>query len=223
MKKPIELARALTPDGEIFTLSREAEELVVRVKGVLLMSSRRHGSERAMAEHGVLPIRHRPGARVLIGGLGLGFTLRATLNALQPDARVVVSELMAALLGWHEGEVGELTEYPLRDPRVLLAPKDVSLVLRESGPAFDAILLDVDNSPDALSHKGNAWLYGLAGLQTIHSRLTEGGLLVVWSSGESPAFGRRLTQAGFVARVERVYARGEIKKGGRHWLYVGAR
>jgi spermidine synthase len=223
MKKPIELARALTPDGEVFTLSREAEELVVRVKGVLLMSSRRHGSERAMAEHGVLPIRHRTEARVLVGGLGLGFTLRATLDVLQQDARVVLSELMTALLDWHEGEVGALTAYALRDPRVVLALEDVSLVLQRSGPAFDSILLDVDNSPDALSHKGNAWLYGLAGLQTIHSRLTEGGLLVVWSSAESPAFGRRLTQAGFTSRVVRVHARGEIKKGGRHWLYIGVR
>ena len=130
---------------------------------------------------------------------------------------------MTALIEWHDGEVGALTDYALRDPRVELTPEDVGLVLRAQGPAFDAILLDVDNGPDALSHKGNAWLYGLEGLRATRARLTEGGQLVVWSSGESPSFEKRLSQAGFAARVARVHARGEIKKGGRHWLYLGTR
>jgi spermidine synthase len=223
MKKPIELARALTPDGKPFTLSREADALVVRIQGALLMSSRQHGSERAMAQYGVLPIRERPSARVLIGGLGLGFTLRAALDVLRPDASVLVDELMKPLIKWHDGEVGALTEYALRDPRVQVSTDDVCDTLRSSGLPFDSILLDVDNGPVALSQSANSWLYSLEGLRVIRGRLNTGGRLVVWSAGQSPDFGRLMKRAGFVVEEVKVYARGEIKKGSVHWLYVGVK
>jgi spermidine synthase len=221
MKRPIELARATTPDGLPFTLTREADALVVRIKGALLMSSRQHGSERAMAQHGVSPIAQRPRVRILLGGLGLGFTLRATLDVLQSDSIVIVNELMKPLIEWHEGEVGALTEYALRDPRVSVLPADVCDTLRAPGEPFDSILLDVDNGPVAMSQSANAWLYQLNGLRTILSRLTAGGRLVVWSAGQSPSFANLMKRAGFAVEESKVHARGEIKKGSIHWLYVG--
>lgn len=221
--KPRELlSEAKTPDGAPITLTREAEAYVVRVSGVPLMSSRVHGSEEAMAELACAPLRERSGARVLVGGLGMGFTLRAALDALGPDAEVVVSELLPVLVEWNRGPLGPLAGAPLDDPRTTLAVGDLVALLRGTRPrSFDAILLDVDNGPDAFTVATNAWLYGPAGLSSMRAALRPGGVLVVWSAFQSPRFLRALRSAGFEAEVVAARARGAVKKGSRHHLYVG--
>lgn len=203
------------------TLVRQQGDLVVLVSGVPLMSSRVHGSEEVMAELACGPIRLRYGVRVLVGGLGMGFTLRAALDALGPDAKVVVSELMPALVEWNRGPLGPLAKHPLDDPRVSLVLGDVAAMLRASRETFDVVLLDVDNGPEAFTTPKNAWLYGPAGLETIRASLRIGGVVVFWSAFEAPGFERRLAEAGFQAETAPVRARGHVQKGSRHVLYVG--
>lgn len=221
--KPTELiAEAKTPDGAEMLLVRQAGALVVKIKGVPLMGSQAHGSEDAMAELACAPLRPRPGARVLVGGLGMGFTLRAALDALGPDAQVVVSELMPALVEWNRGVLGPLANHPLQDRRVELVPGDVAVLLRASRASFDAVLLDVDNGPEAFTTPKNRWLYAQAGLQAIRHALRPGGALVVWSAFPAPAFERQLRLSGFEVEVVPVRARGNrINKGSRHLLFVG--
>ncbi len=223
--KPRELlASTTTPDGAALTLTREAGALVVRVANVPLMSSRVHGSEEAMAEVACAGLAARAGARVLVPGLGMGFTLRATLDALGPDAEVVVCELLPAIVEWNrEGPLGALAGHPLCDARVRVVIDDVVRVVRASAPrSFDAILLDVDNGPEAFTVASNAALYEPAGLAALRAILRPGGALVVWSAHEAPRFERALRRAGFAsAEARRVRARGAIAKGSRHVLYVG--
>ncbi|UJR83332.1 Hypothetical protein I5071_54000 [Sandaracinus amylolyticus] len=213
------LAEASTPAGEPITLAREGVSLVVRVRNEVLMSSRVHGSEEAMAEVGCAGLRERRGVRVLIGGLGLGYTVRAALDALGPDAEVVVRELIPALVEWNRGTLGELAGRPLDDPRVRVEIGDVGDALEPS--RFDAILLDVDNGPEALTVPSNARLYGARGLERLRTSLRPGGALVVWSAFESPRFARALRAAGLNGEVVRVRARGKVARGSRHLLYVG--
>jgi len=217
------LGNAVTPDGAPITLTREGVALVVRVAHVPLMSSRVHGSEDALAEVGCAGLRARPGARVLVGGLGMGFTLRAALDALSPDAEVVVAELLATIVEWNRGPLGPLAGHPLDDPRARLVVGDVGGVLRSGRAAFDAIILDVDNGPEAFTVASNAWLYGREGLAKVHAALRPGGRLVVWSAVESAVFRQALRAAGFAVEVVPVRARGAVKKGSRHWLFVGRR
>lgn len=221
--KPRELlSESKTPDGDPITLTREAGAFVVRVSGIPLMSSRVHGSEEAMAALACAPLRDRSGVRVLVGGLGMGFTLRAALDALAPDAEVVVSELLPVLVEWNRGPLAPLAGSPLEDARASLALGDLAALLREaSARAFDAILLDVDNGPEAFTVATNAWLYAPAGLAAMRRALRPGGVLVVWSAFQSPRFLRALRGAGFEAEVVPARARGAIKKGSRHHLYVG--
>src|SRR5688500_14887241 len=198
--KPRELiGRGLTPDGRPLELTREPEGVVVRVGGVILMSSRVHGSEEAMAEVACAPLREEEGVRVLIGGLGMGFTLRAALDALGPDAKVVVSEISPSLIEWNRGLLGPLAGHPLDDPRTELVTGDLGVLLRNRPPPFDAILLDVDNGPEALTVPSNAWLYERAGLDAFKRALRPTGVLVVWSATESPRFVKVLRGAGFDA------------------------
>ena len=221
--KPRELlSESVTPDGAPITLTREAEALVVRVSGVPLMSSRVHGSEDAMAEVGCAPLRAREGARVLVGGLGMGFTLRATLDALGSDAEVVVSELLPIVVEWNRGPLAPLAGRPLEDPRVRLEVGHLAALVKRSPPrSYDALLLDVDNGPEAFTVASNAWLYARPGIDALKALLRPGGALVVWSASKSPRFERDLRAAGLTSEVVPVRARGPIKKGSRHLLYVG--
>ncbi len=214
------LAEARTPAGDPMTLTREGVSLVVRVRSEVLMSSRVHGSEEALAEVGCAGLASRRGARVLIGGLGLGYTARAALDRLAPDAEVVVRELIPALVEWNRGPLAALAARPLDDPRVVIEVGDVRDALG-GRQRFDAILLDVDNGPEALTVPSNSRLYGPAGLASLRGALRPGGALVVWSAGESPRFERALRAAGFTCEVVRVRARGAIRKGSRHFLFVG--
>ena len=215
------LGQSRTPDGASLTLTREGVALVVRVDNVPLMSSRVHGSEEALAEVGCAELRERPRARVLVGGLGMGFTLRAVLDALGADAEVVVAELLPTIVEWNRGPLGPLAGAPLDDTRATLFVGDVAAVLRAAPRAFDAILLDVDNGPEAFTVASNAWLYGRAGLAVLRRALRPGGRLVVWSAVESAPFTRALRAAGLAVEVRPVRARGAVRKGARHWLFVG--
>jgi spermidine synthase len=219
----IVLGESVTPDGAPITLTREGVSFVVRVAGVPLMSSRVHGSEEAMAEVGCAGLAARAGVRVLVGGLGLGYTLRAVLDALAADAEVLAAELLPVLVAWNRGPLGPLANHPLDDPRTRLFEGDVGIPIRNPGPRFDAILLDVDNGPEAFTVASNASLYGRAGLARLHAALRPGGRLVVWSAIESPAFQRALRSAGFREEVRAVRARGAVRKGARHWLFVAQR
>ena len=213
------IAEALTPAGDPMTLVHEGGAFVVRVRSEVLMSSRVHGSEEAMAEVGCRGFAARRGMRVLVGGLGLGYTARATLDLLASDGQLVIRELMGAIVEWNRGPLRELADAPLEDPRTQIEIGDVRHAL--GAARFDAILLDVDNGPEALTVPGNERLYGREGLASLRAALRPGGCLVVWSSAPSPRFERALRRAGMAPEVIRVRARGHVARGSRHLLYVG--
>jgi spermidine synthase len=206
-------------DGTELTLTRHVSELVIEADGHTLMSSRLHGSEDALATLGCARARALPRPRVLIGGLGMGFTLRAALDTLPPDARIVVAELAPAVVEWNRGPLGPLAGHPLDDGRVRLELGDVAAILRSSPRSFDAVLLDVDNGPAAMSALGNAGLYTEKGIAAARASLTPGGVLAIWSVGDERRFARRLRSAGFNVVCERVSARGG-KGGPRHTVLV---
>jgi spermidine synthase len=184
------------------------------------MSSRMHGSEEALAMFACGRARTLEEACVLVGGLGMGFTLRAALDLLPPGATVVVSELVPAVVDWNRGPLGPLARHPLKDKRVVVDVNDVAATLRSSPGRFDAVLLDVDNGPAAFTASHNASLYDDRGLAAVRASLKPGGVLAVWSSREDRRFEQRLRYGGFDVTVERV--RGRLKKGGpRHTIFLG--
>ena len=210
--------RATTPDGEPLALAREAGHWVIRVSGVPLMSSATYGSEQAMASVAAERVGKRRAPKILVGGLGMGFTVRAALDEFGKDARVVVAELLPSVIEFSRGVLGPLADHPLSDPRVELYEGDVRDKFQPN--AWDAVLLDVDNGPDAFTLAGNASLYGAASLSRVRKSLVDGGVFVTWSAYQSPPFESRLRSAGFQVEVMRVKARGKIKKGANHTLYV---
>jgi spermidine synthase len=206
----------------VMALMRRGDELVIRVDDRELMGSRVHGSEDALADLACDRLRDCAVARVLVGGLGMGFTLAAALRRLGPAGQVVVAELVPVVVEWNRGVVGEVAGRPLADPRVEVFEGDVSALIRETAQAWDAILLDVDNGPTALTRADNAGLYGWQGLDAAFVALRPGGILAVWSAAPDPGFTRRLEHAGFDVEVVEVRARG--KKGGRrHTIWLGRR
>lgn len=217
--KPTEcLGTATAPDGTVLTLYRHDGAYSIRVGGVELMSTRRYRSEDRLAELTCGPLARTAGARVLIGGLGLGFTLRAALRALAPDAHVVVAELVAGVIAWNQTAAYGLAAEALGDPRVTLRHADVAEVLREARGTFDAILMDVDNGAEALTTAGNAPLYRAAGIRTAAAALRPGGCLAYWSAGTDAAFEAALRRAGLAVDAVQVRAHGTA--GARHMLYV---
>lgn len=211
--------RAVGPGGAEWTLARRGDEWVVRARGRVLMSSRQHGSEEALAALALAKVA-RP-RTVLVGGLGLGFTLRAALDRLPADARVIVAELVPALASWNRDHLGRLAGRPLEDPRTRLQHGDVLARIAEAKGAFDAILLDVDNGPSALADAANARLYGGAGVSACRDALRPGGALAVWSAGPDERFRARLEKAGLEVEVHAVPARGGTSRGVRHVVFVG--
>ena len=191
--------------GSEFVLARHDEEWIVRVDGRVLMSSRMHDSEEALAEH-ALESSDDPEA-VLVGGLGLGFTLRAVLDRVADDAKVTVAELVPELVGWNRTHLAELHDHSLDDPRCEVVVGDVFDHIKRSPKTYDVILLDVDNGPVALSSAKNQRLYSEYGVRACHQALRSGGILAVWSSGPNARFERRLASAGFDVEVLRVAAR----------------
>jgi spermidine synthase len=219
--KPWELlGETCTPDDTHVTLMRRDGEYVILANGKSLMSSRMHGSEEALATLACRRARTLVEPCVLVGGLGMGFTLRATLDLLPRDATVVVAELLPAVVEWNRGPLGPLAEHPLKDRRVHVDVGDVAATLRSSAGRFDAVVLDVDNGPDAFTVSNNAELYSDRGLASVRAALTIGGVLAVWSASENRKFEQRLRYGGFDVDVERVRAR--QKKGGpRHTIFLG--
>src|SRR5215216_2951762 len=165
MKRFERLAEARTPNGTLLVLYRHDGAYLIRADGVELMSTRRHLSEDRLAEVACAPLREAPGARVLIGGLGLGFTLRAALRLLREDAEVVVAELLAEVIDWNADPRYDLSAEAMRDPRVRVVHDDVTKVLRANPGAFDAIMLDTDNGPDGMLMSENAPLYSRYGIE----------------------------------------------------------
>jgi spermidine synthase len=220
--KPWELlGETRTPEGSDVRLTRQDDEYVILVDGRTLMSSRRHGSEDALAALACAHLRSAGEPHVLVGGLGMGFTLRATLDLLPPDATVTVVELLPAVIEWNRGSLGPLAGYPLNDRRVRIEVGDVGVALRGSAPSgYSAILLDVDNGPAAFTATINGGLYDNAGVSAARAALAQGGVLAVWSARDDRKFEQRLRFHGFDVEVRRVRAR--LKKGGpRHVIFLG--
>jgi spermidine synthase len=215
------LGQTRTPAGDEIALTRRSGEYVILASGKSLMSSRMHGSEEALATFGCRRARTLDAPSVLIGGLGMGFTLRATLDLLPRDAQVVVAEFVPALVEWNRGPLGPLADHPLKDSRVAVEIGDVGAAIRGSCDRFDAILLDVDNGPAAFTASENESLYSDRGLAAARSALKAGGVLAVWSAREDRRFEQRLRYAGFTVTVERVRAR--LKQGGpRHVIFLAS-
>jgi spermidine synthase len=214
------LGEATTPDGTILRLTRRGSEYIILANGKSLMSSDMHGSEEALATFACHRARTMEEPCVLLGGLGMGFTLRAALDLLPSDAIVVVAELLPAVVEWNRGPLGPLAGHPLKDKRVRIEVGDVATTLKSSSGRFDAVLLDVDNGPTAFAASENGWLYGDRGIAAIRAALKMDGVMAVWSAREDRKFEQRLRYGKFTVEVERV--RGRLKMGGpHHAIFLG--
>jgi spermidine synthase len=221
MKRHERLAEATAPDGTHLTLIRHDGAYLLRANGAELMSTRRSHSEVELADVACLPIADRPAAHVLIGGLGLGFTLRATLRVLAPDARVTVAEIVQAVIDWNSNPEWGLSVDTLGDPRVTVRHADVLDVLRASVATFDAIMLDVDNGAEAMVTAKNSALYLDAGIRAAVAALRPGGVLAYWSAVADPPFVKRLERAGLTVTTQRSRAHGST--GPYHEIIVARR
>jgi spermidine synthase len=209
-------------DGSELCLYQRGTEFSIKIAGRgELMSSRSHGSEDTLAEQACARLVNSANPRLLIGGLGMGFTLAAALRHLGEQAQVVVAELVPGVVDWNRGVLGALAGHPLLDPRVSVCEKDVARVMMSAAQGFDAILLDVDNGPEGLTRKENDWLYGEDGLNEACTALRPGGVLAVWSAGSDPAFLQRLHKVGF--EVEEVRVRAHGAKGARYVIWFARR
>ena len=207
--------------GEL-RLMRRGAEFSIRLGQNELMNSRVGGSEEALATIACERIRDRKQPRILIGGLGMGFTLRAALAALGPRARIVVAELVPAVVAWARGAMAEVFGESLSDPRVSIREADVGDLIRSGPSAYDAILLDVDNGPEGLTRQANDALYDMAGLSAARAALRPDGVLAVWSSAPNEDFTRRLRKTGFAVDEVKVRANGS-RGGARHVIWIAAR
>ncbi|MBL0218014.1 MAG: hypothetical protein IPQ07_29555 [Myxococcales bacterium] len=211
------LERVTLPDGKVMVLTRWDKHIAISVDGRSLMSSHEHGSEDELGRVVADRLIGIAAPRVLIGGLGLGYTLRAALDRLPATAKVVVAELVPAVVRWNKGVHGKLAGKPLADPRVRVIVDDVGRVIAKRAK-YDAILLDVDNGPDALTHDDNARLYKRAGLTRARSALRAGGLLAVWSAFPSRTFTIWLKEVGFT--VEQLRATPTTPGGPRYYIWL---
>ncbi len=217
------LDRALIPDnGGELTLYKRGGELLIRADMRELMSSRAHASEEALSRLACARIGLRRRARVLVGGLGMGFTLAAALRSLRSDAEVVVAELVPAVVQWNRIYLGHLAGFPLEDRRTVVREGDVADLLRSERAAYDAILLDVDNGPEGFTRAANDWLYYRSGLRRAYSALRDGGVLAVWSASADRAFSGRLSRCGFTVEEVTGRARGQ-REGSRHHIWLATR
>jgi spermidine synthase len=214
------LGSAPVPGGGELRLKRRGQEFSIALDRIELMNSRLSGSEEALATLAADRIAGRAAPRVLIGGLGMGFTLRAALGCFPADATLVVSELVPGVVAWARGPMAELFAGSLDDPRVGIRIEDVGAIMREATAAWDAILLDVDNGPEGLTRGQNDRLYTHEGLAIARRALRRGGVLAVWSAFPDAAFARRLRDSGFAVEQATVRAhRG--KKGAKHVIWLG--
>ncbi len=218
----VRLGEAAIPGGGVLRLMRRGDEFSIRVGANELMNSRLGGSEEALAAIACERVRERARPRLLIGGLGMGFTLRAALGALDASARVEVAELIPAVVQWAEGPMAEIFAGCLEDPRVRVELADVAEVIRAASAAYDAILLDVDNGPEGLTRDANDRLYDASGLAAARAALRPGGVLTVWSAAPDRRFAQRLRDAGFAAEEIPARARG-ARGGARHVIWFATR
>ena len=208
--------------GEALRLYKRGAEFSIRVETRELMNSRVHGSEDALAELACARIVDQSSPRVLIGGLGMGYTLAAALRRLGAQSRVIVAELVPAVVAWNEGPLAHLAGYPLQDRRITVREVDVAGILEEEHRRYDAIMLDVDNGPKDLTRRSNDWLYTHAGLDAALAALRPKGVLAIWSVGPERSFTQRLRRVGFAVDEIRVPARGA--RGGRPYtIWIAAR
>ena len=211
------IGTAQVPGGEELRLFRRGGDYMVVLGGNELMSSRMSGSEEALALMTIERLRHAAAPHLLIGGYGMGFTLRAALGALGAQARVTIAELVPEIIAWARGPMQALTAGGLDDPRVELVSADVADCIAAAPKRYDAILLDVDNGPDGLVRAVNDRLYSAAGLAAAKAALKPGGILAIWSAHPDAAFARRLKHAGF--HVEETNIRARANKGPRHTIW----
>ncbi len=222
MAKLCEIDTADIPGGggQLRLLQRN-DEFSIRIAGKPgeLMNTRLHGSEDALAELACERVREHPNVRVLVGGLGMGFTLAAALKSLGDEAEVVVAELVPGVVEWNRGPLGAAAGDPIRDSRCQIIVDDVAAVLARSESAFDAIMLDVDNGPEGLTQRDNDRLYSARGLEAIQRALRPDGVLAVWSAGMDPGFSERLKRAGLCVEEHMVRAH-RPGKGARHTIWL---
>ncbi len=211
---------AEVPGGEPLRLVRHGRDFIIMLERNELMSSRMSGSEEALAEMTLDRLSDPANARLLIGGYGMGFTLRAALKRLGPKGWACVVELVPGIIDWARGPMADLADGCLDDPRTQLVMGDVGAEIARSRGSWEAILLDVDNGPDGLTRDANDGLYTMRGLEKARAALAPGGVLAVWSAGPDPAFTRRMRDAGFEVEEVQVRAR-QNGKGPRHVIWFG--
>lgn len=216
------IGTAIVPGGQDLKLFRRGNDFMIVLDRNELMSSRMSGSEKALAVMTIERLAARRNIHLLIGGYGMGFTLRAALAALDAQARITVAELVPEIISWARGPMVELADGCLDDPRVNLVESDVAELIEAGSGTYDAILLDVDNGPDGLTREENDRLYSTRGLAAAKAALKPGGILAVWSAAPDEAFTRRLRSAGFIVDEVAVKAR-DNGKGPRHVIWFAAR
>jgi spermidine synthase len=217
----VKLGTAKIPnEGGELTFSQRGEEFSIRLSGIRgeLMNSRVYNSEKELSSFGCAYIKSTENAHVLVGGLGMGFTLAAALDAVTKSSQVTVAELIPEVYEWNQGPLGNCANNPLKDPRTKVHIGDVKTLLSTQKPAYDAILLDVDNGPEGLTHKQNNWIYSEAGLQSIQRTLRNRGIVAFWSAGPDHLFTKRLKKVGFEVRTE--ISRARKGKGSRHTIFI---
>jgi spermidine synthase len=207
--------------GELGLYQRGEDYFIKIVGGQDLMNTRAHASEDALGAIACQDLAQKPHSRVLIGGLGMGFTLSAALETLPSDAEVVVAEIVPGVVEWNRGVLGSSAGRPLDDDRVQVQLVDVSAVIQNERTGFDAILLDVDNGPDGLTRASNKRLYSKKGLAAAHRALRPAGVLAIWSAGPDKAFTKQMRAAGFV--VVEATVRAHAGKGARHVIWMARR
>ena len=207
-------------DGGELELLQRGDEFSIRLSGNRgeLMNSRLYNSEEALAELGCAHLKSTIDAQVLVGGLGMGFTLAATLKVVSHSAKVTVAELIPAVVEWNRGALGERAGKPLQDGRVLVYNGDVVDLFHKNKSIYDAVLLDVDNGPDGLTQSANNSLYSLNGLKAIYNSLRTKGMLAIWSATPDDTFLRTLKKVGFKVTTQTVRAR--VNKGSRHTIFL---
>lgn len=207
-------------DGGELTLSQRGEEFSIKLSGKRgeLMNSRVYHSEKTLSQLGCAHIKPHHDAHILVGGLGMGYTLAAALKAVNADSTVTVAELVPEVVQWNKGPLGNCAGNPLQDPRAQVQIGDVKALLISRQPRFDAILLDVDNGPKGLTHSDNNWLYSEDGLKDIYDTLQPNGMLAIWSAGPDYLFTVRLKKIGFRVDTRNVQAR--PRKGSQHTIFL---
>ena len=221
MKPLNKLATANIPNnGGELTLFRREDEFSIRLSGVRgeLMNSRVFNSEEELAKLGCAHIQNKDNAEVLVGGLGMGYTLAAALACVTANSKVTVTELIPEVVEWNQGPLGDCAGNPLADERCQVRLGDIVELIKLQQPVFDAILLDVDNGPEGITHSNNNWLYSTRGLDALYDSLRPEGMLAVWSAGADSLFPIQLKKAGFTVTVRTVRAR--PGKGSRHTIFL---